>query len=277
MTSAPGSTHQIGAVWSSFSTTAAISTVTTLTGSFTYEETGTSISCDPGDGIIPINIPLEIEDLPPPPPQPMLELKDVHELSPLTTNVCSLESGYDGYGFDGIGYVSLLTLSILHENDAIVEIEFPVPDRLPESAEALISIANMWFTYGISYVRATLHMPKYHEELPLEEGIVESDDEEVPPLIGKKKRNHVEKLLEHMIFVSEESYLEDVQCRVHRPNKKLYVLKCFGSACSCKVNATKLKAFDLFKGLEDSRGRTFDGKKVPLENLTLCWLGMEKR
>ncbi|KAA0061963.1 hypothetical protein E6C27_scaffold89G002570 [Cucumis melo var. makuwa] len=246
----------------------------------------------------------------------MLELKDVHELSPLTTNVCSLESGYDGYGFDGIsndkfvenvdhdngkktgqivftrnqeisgflsilgslfGYVPLLTLSILHENDAIVEIEFPVPDRLPESAEALISIANMWFTYGISYVWATLHMPKYHEELPLEEGIVESDDEEVPPLIGKKKRNHVEKLLEHMIFVFEESYLEDVQCRVHRPNKKLYILKCFGSACSCKVNATKLKAFNLFKGLEDSRGRTFDGKKVLLENLTLCWLGMEKR
>lgn len=40
------------------------------------EETKTSISKDHGDGIEPINVPLEGKDVPPPPVQPLLEPKE---------------------------------------------------------------------------------------------------------------------------------------------------------------------------------------------------------
>ncbi|KAA0025774.1 hypothetical protein E5676_scaffold447G00850 [Cucumis melo var. makuwa] len=70
---------------------------------------------------------------------------------------CDLEPKARGYRVH-TGYVLLLTLSVLLDNDAVVEIEFPVPDRLPESAEAPISIASVFrFTCGISYFRATLY------------------------------------------------------------------------------------------------------------------------
>ncbi|TYK14639.1 ty3-gypsy retrotransposon protein [Cucumis melo var. makuwa] len=51
-----------------------------------------------------------------------------------------------------IGYVPLLTLSVLYDNDDVVEIEFLVPDKLPESAEAPISIASVWLELCIESV-----------------------------------------------------------------------------------------------------------------------------
>ncbi|KAA0032980.1 DNA/RNA polymerases superfamily protein [Cucumis melo var. makuwa] len=56
------------------------------------------------------------------------------------------------------GYVPLLTLSVLRDNDAIVEIEFRVPNRLSESTEASTSIESFSkFTCGISYFQSTVH------------------------------------------------------------------------------------------------------------------------
>ena len=53
---------------------------------------------------------------------------------------------------------------------------------------------------------------------------VRCDDEEVPPLIGKKKRKRVEKLLERTIFVFVD-YLEDVQVGYLFLNKKYLTKK----------------------------------------------------
>ncbi|KAE8652907.1 hypothetical protein Csa_022657 [Cucumis sativus] len=84
-----------------------------------------------------------------------------------------------------------------------------------------------------------------HEEVPLKEGAVESDDEEVPPSIGKQMRKRVKKLLERTIFF-----------RVHRSNKNFYVLRCSNSAYSWKLRTTKLKDFDLFKVSKYERTHT---------------------
>lgn len=101
-----------------------------------------------------------------------------------------------------------------------------------------------------------------------------SDDEELPPSISKKKQKHVKKLLENTVFVSVKSNLEDIQVsymflnkkdlvkklvvfsiihnfqfRVHRLNKKLYVLRCSDSACSWQLMTIKLDLhmFKVFK------------------------------